>query len=51
MPQTKSDKCPKCGRTMVERFDERQMNGLTVYVPNGEYDCYWCSRDLVNQGK
>lgn len=37
-------RCPKCGYTMCQLFDERAVTPLaTVAVPNGKYQCYHCT--------
>lgn len=37
-------KCPKCGFTMCQLFDERPLNDVaTVAEPNGQYQCYHCT--------
>ena len=37
------DKCPRCGATMCQKFDERSgPNGITLAIPNGQYSCMKC---------
>lgn len=40
-----SPKCPKCGTTMCEQFDERPGKGCVYMVPNGKYVCYACDKN------
>jgi hypothetical protein len=47
-------RCPRCGFTMCELFDERTISAYaTASTPNGRYQCYHCtpiapSRENVN---
>ena len=37
-------RCPKCGFTMCQLFDERPVTALCVEAtPNGKYQCYHCT--------
>lgn len=35
-------RCPKCGFLMCQQFDEKEVRGLTISIPNGKYICYIC---------
>ena len=37
-------RCPRCGFTMCQLFDERPLTPLaTAAIPNGKYQCYHCT--------
>jgi hypothetical protein len=41
----KEHECPRCGLTMVERFDYQPINSLTsAAIPTGEFECLGCKR-------
>ena len=38
-------KCPKCGKTMCEQFDDKELGIMIVSIPNGQFKCNWCGYD------
>lgn len=44
-----NQECPKCGATMIEKFDEKPgPNDTTLAIPTGQYECFRCRREAEN---
>lgn len=42
--QNPDPRCPRCGFTMCEQFDDKPINAVaSLAIPNGSYRCYHCA--------